>query len=349
MKIYPRIPERHCSKLRLVLCVFFVVIFFTRVGANVAPPGFWGAGHGSTLIPVFQEDSTAIKQIQMVKEWIEIDLYRNYAVVKGTYWFKNHSNQNLKLRMGYPVNGSNAALPVEEVRFDDLYHLKALINGKSVQIKPLSELINSDSLQNDGPQLIPTALNDWEDWYVWQLESLPNETVKVEVYFIVKTSTTLIQGYGRKKGNAFEYILHTGASWKSKIVSGSVEVQLKDGLSVRDISGVNPRAGVTWADNWLMYSFSNLEPNNEDDLIIWYEGDPEDFTGDFLSDSLFQALDSRIAPKLESDEWQVLDKADFDTPLPEFVYVIVGIIVIFLLVLTGIIWAVIWIIKKVRK
>lgn len=334
---------------QLFLCLFFVFVFYTRVGANVAPPGFWGAGHGSTLIPIFQEDSFAISQLQMEKEQIKIDLYRNYAVVKGTYWFKNHSTQFLKLRMGYPVNGSHTAVPVEEIRFDDLYHLRVTVNGKTKDIKPLSELLSSYASEHREGNLIPTSIQKWEDWYVWEMESLPEETVKIEVYFIVKTSATLIQGYGRKEGNAFEYIVHTGASWKNRIISGEIEVRLKDGLQVDDIFGVNPPQTINWSGNWLLYTFSDLEPERKDDLVLWYKGELEEFEGDFPADSLFQALDERMAPEINKSELQFLNKIDFKTPLPEFVYIIIGILVLFSFLIFGGIWLIVRFFRRKRN
>jgi len=345
------IRKKHFSLTgRPILCLFFLLVFNTRVGANVAPPGFWGAGHGSTLIPIFQEDTFAISQLQMEKERIEIDLYRNFAVVKGTYWFKNHSNQVLKLRLGYPINGSHTAIPpLEEIRFDDLYHLKVLINGKPIGIKTLSELLASVGPEKREDELIPTKIQQWEDWYVWELESLPEEIVKVEVYFIVKTNSTLTQGYGRKEGNAFEYIVHTGANWKNRILSGEIEVQLKDDLQIENIYGVNPPEKVKWSENWLFYSFSNLEPKQIDDLILWYKGDPSEFEGDFPADSLFRVLNNRVRPSINKSEFQFLNKIDFETPLPEFVYVLAGILLLFSVLTIGGIWLIVWFVKRRRK
>ena len=328
-----------------VLCLLFVFVFSFRVGANVAPPGFWGAGHGSTLIPVFKEDSLAISWLQMEKEWIEIDLYRNYAVVKGTYWFKNHADQVLKLRMGYPINGSHPATAVEEVRFDDLYHLQVFINGKPIEIQTLSDLVNA---QNAEGSLVSSSLQKWEDWYVWQVESTPLEQMKVEVYFIVKTNATLIKGYGRKEGNAFEYILHTGASWRNRILSGEIEVQLKEGLTVDDMYGVNP-GKLYYLDNWIFYTFSNLEPNRSDDLIFWYDGNHSEFEGDFPSDSLYKVLDSRDASLVKAKGLNALEKKDFDTPAPEFVYIIIGVFILFSSCIVGIVVLIILFIKNRKK
>jgi len=340
---------RKCIKVKLPFCLFFLVIFFSEARANVAPPGIWGAGHASTLIPIFREDSFAISQLQMEKELIEIDLYRNFAVVKGTYCFKNHSRKFLKLKMGYPINGSHPATPIEEIRFDDLYHLRVLINGQSKEIKLLSELIEKLESEDMKKDLIPNSLEKCEDWYVWEMESLPEGVVQVQVYFIVKTNATLIQGYGRKEGNAFEYILHTGATWKNRILSGSIEIQLKDRLKVGDIFGVNPPAAIKWSGNWLFYSFSNLEPERSDDLILWYNGAPEEFESNFPSDSLFQSLDERVALKHINSEFQYLNQINYETPIPEFKYIIIGVIVLFISLIISVIWLIVWFFRRIKN
>jgi len=280
---------------------------------------------------------------------IEIDLYQNFAVVKGTYWFKNHSGKFLKLRMGYPINGSHPATPIEEIRFDDLYHLRVLINGQSKKIKLLSELLEKVESEETKKDLIPNSLQKWEDWYVWEMESLPEGAVQVEVYFIVKTNATLIQGYGKKEANAFEYILHTGAAWKNRILSGSIEIQLKDRLQVEDIFGVNPPAAIKWSKNWLSYSFTNLEPERSDDLILWYDGDPEEFESNFPADSLFQLLDERVALKHINSESQYLNQIDFETPIPEFIYFFSGVLVLLISLIIGGIGLIVWFLRRHKK
>jgi hypothetical protein len=326
----------------LVICL--PLLFSLQVMANAAPPGFWGAGHGSTLIPVFRNEQEAIGKIQMQKEEIRIDLYRNYAVVKGSYWFYNHADKIVRVHTGYPVNGEHEAQVVDYVRFDDLHELRVLVEGKAVVSKPLDEWLLSESNER-----IPDERLNARNWYVWEMNLLPGELTRVDVYFIVKTDAVLTKGYGRKEANAFEYILHTGAAWKDSIQEGVITVRLQDGLTLDDLRGVLPMARVQTDGNKLYYTFTSLRPSVSDDLVIWYEGNKKPYDGSFPADEWYRKVDLlEITPKAGVRlSW--LNKSDFDTPVPEFIYVLGGILLLGFVFLALLIASIVWLVKRLRR
>lgn len=334
----------HYRRRISTLLIGLLFLFSLQAMANAAPPGFWGAGHGSTLIPVFRDEQERIGKIQMQKEEIRIDLYRNYAVVKGTYWFYNHADKVVQVHTGYPVNGEHEADVVDYVRFDDLHELRVLVEAQTVIAKPLDEWIVPES-----PERIPDERLHARNWYVWEMNLLPGVLTRVDVYFIVKTNTVLTKGYERKEANAFEYILHTGAAWKDSIQEGLITVRLQDGLLPENLRGVLPGAAIQTDGEHLYYSFSSLRPSVADDLVIWYDGNPEPYTGSFSTDELYRKVDLlEITPKAGVRlSW--LNKSDFDTPVPEFVYVLGGVLFLGFVFLVMLIAGIVWLVKRLRR
>ncbi len=333
---------------RLRTVFSFVIIFFPLfILGNAAPPGFWGAGHGSTIIPIFKNDSAAIAQVQMQRELILVDLHKNYAVVKGTYWFYNHSSKKQRIRTGYPINGENYAHGVDIVRFDDLYHLQVKINGNPTASVKLSEY---DSIAKQIEEInTPNGFSQIGNWYIWEMQFEPLTTTRLEVYFIVRTPTTLTQGYGKKYANAFEYIVQTGASWKDRIMQGDIIVTLKDGLTTKDIFGVYPKNKVNHTDTQLHYRFNDLKPKAEDDLIIWYQGIPDSSIALLKPLQLFSEIEQTDTSILRQTGLKLMEKDDFDTPMPEWSWLLIGGVVLGLALSLAITGRLIYLLYKVIK
>jgi hypothetical protein len=311
------------NTLPLLLAVLHLLPGVTL--ANAAAPGIWDAGHGATLIPVFRAEAPAIAQIQMQRELVLVDLYRNFAVVKGTYWFFNHGASTHRIHVGYPINGKVAAVGREHVTFKDLYHLRVRVAESLVPVHRLSR--HPDSvLARPGVDNVD-AIRDEDDWYVWTMEFPAGKPVQVEVYFIVHTPASLTEGYGRREANAFEYILHTGSAWKDSIMSGQLVVTLKDGLGIEDIRGVYPIKKTLHGGNQILYTFTSLRPSVEDDLVVWYEGSREHPAGDMKAEVLFDALDRTDLGILERKDLKVMDKSDFTTPAPGWAWAFWGVLI----------------------
>ena len=310
--------------------------------ANVAMPGIWSAGHGSTLTPLFAKDSAAIRWIQMNKELIVIDLYKNYAVVKGTYWFLNKSQYTQQIRTGYPINGEFSATIEDMVSFEDLLYLKVEVGGKKVTHYNLADIYDSSQTTLASNQVLKAANN----WYVWDMTFEPGTLTKVVVYFVVKTPAVLIQGYGRKEANAFEYILQTGANWSGNIMNGQIIINLKDDIKVSDINGILPSKRVYYLRDQLYYSFENLRPSPADDLIIWYQGANDSISLNLDTSQLYKSIDATDTAILHNSNLALIERDNFGTSIPSWGYFIIGFIVF---IIGLIITSLLIIVKFIRK
>lgn len=194
--------------------------------SNAAQPGVWSAGGSGSFQLLFPEDSTAYKKVQMQSEQIFMQLYKGYAVVKGSYNFYNTTNDTLRIKVGYPINNvfPNVAYThrLNQVRVDDLYKIQGKVN---------------DSLLPIHQQ--PNHKND--NWYVWDITFLPKTTTVFTVYFVVNTNNAqIIDGYEKDYKNAFIYLIETGSLWKSPIEKGEFYTQLLDSISLQSLKGSAP-------------------------------------------------------------------------------------------------------------
>src|SRR5690606_7174654 len=188
----------------LIIVIFLIALTSSqKVFANASQPGVWNAG-GTVYTMLYPEDSLTFKKVQMQQERIYIQLYKGYAVVKGEYIFKNTTSEKLNFKMGYPVNGiySGGSVDLNQVQIDKLNQFKIKANESWL---PLVEQQNGE---------YGKIYSFGDNWKVWQMEFLPDETKTVQVYFIVNTNNgTVSKGYNRERKNAFIYLLESGSVW----------------------------------------------------------------------------------------------------------------------------------------
>lgn len=268
---------------------FFVLsLVVVNASANTAQPGIFRAGGTTQFMLLYPGDSIGFRKVQMVDEKIAVQLYRGFAVVKGTYKMYNPTDVLLTLKVGYPVNsqvrGLGRGSTATEIFFDQLYALKSYSNGKE------NMLIKApiDSLQ---------PMDD-NNWYVWVDTFKPKDTTTISVYFIVNTNNAeIIQGYRNSQSNAFIYLLETGATWKQPILSGEVKIELMDELTIKDIKGLTPTSlfNVDAGRNILVYKFTNLSPTFDDNVALVYTPNMDHFDFAYISQKrnpLFASVDS---------------------------------------------------------
>jgi hypothetical protein len=145
----------------LSIILFFVP--FVMLG-NAAMPGMWSTGHGGRFIPLFKEDSVHLGKIQMQRELVLINLYPGFAAVKGEYWMYNTTDKPVTMRVGYPINGKYEAEMVENVMFNDLHKLRALINDQPANVIKAADRYDSvyrvlDKMQMDNWYYLPARLH----------------------------------------------------------------------------------------------------------------------------------------------------------------------------------------------
>lgn len=280
----------------LVTALFLILIATSqKVFANASQPGVWNAG-GTVFTMLYPEDSLTFKKVQMQQERIYIQLYKGYAVVKGTYLFRNTTKETLNFKMGYPVNGiySGGGVDLNQVQIDSVSSFK--IKANEVWL-PLVEQQNGEygNINNFG-----------DNWKVWQMDFLPDETKTVQVYFIVNTNNgTVSKGYNRERKNAFIYLLESGSVWKNPIEKGSFYVQLMDGLTTENINGISQGFGFRYNETHKLYAGAktNFSPTPKDNLVVTYYEHNEHFVFDkalVQTENLFSKIDEMSQSALET-------------------------------------------------
>src|SRR5690606_35216447 len=217
--------------------LLMAVIFSQKAFANAAQPGIWNAG-GTVFTMLYPEDSLTFKKVQMQEERIYIQLYKGYAVIKGTYLFRNTTQEPLRFKMGYPVNGIYYGGENDQntVTLDSLSRFNIKVKGDWA---PLLKEAHS-KLKNDSRNLVPFD----DNWMIWQMAFAPGESQTVEVYFIVNTNEARVQkGYNIEQRNAFIYHVESGGVWYQPIEKGHFYVQLMNGLTRKNIKGISQGFG----------------------------------------------------------------------------------------------------------
>ncbi len=332
--------------------LLMAVLFSQKVFANAAQPGIWNAG-GTVFTMLYPEDSATFKKVQMQQERIYIQLYKGFAVVKGTYLFRNTTDEALNFKMGYPVNGiySGGDAELNQVTLDSLSQFKIRAKNKwlLLQEKPNREYDNI------------IAFSD--NWKVWEMSFAPNESQTVEVYFIVNTNEAGVRsGYNKKRKNAFIYLLESGSVWHQPIEKGNFYVQLMDGLTPKDVQGLSSGFSFRYNEIHQLYSGTktNFSPTPKDNLVATYYERNEHFVFDnalVQTENLFAKIDELSRMSLETLTYTKVaigDPCEVETtflgylPMALTLFVIYAPFIIGIIVVAIIIWAIVkW--NKIRR
>ena len=299
--------------------IIFIVLLVSanNIFGNAAQPGIFGAGGFGKFYLFFPEDSTYFKKIQMQEEFITVNLYNGFAVVKGQYWMYNHQDDTIRMKVGYPLNASyiyDQSYTATEIRFDALYKLKVKIDGFAQELIQLPDTLKKrwNSLEQ-----IPNYDNTVTDWYIWETTFLPKSVTKIEVWFIVNTNESLVrQGYNNKNYNGFIYVLETGSIWKNPIEKGRIFIQFKDDITLDEIYGIKPDSifGVSETENTLLYDFSNLTPGFDDNIVITYGSWVENFNWEKVIEKYeeyYTEIDKTSNIKIYKSDFEI---TEFDDP-----------------------------------
>ncbi len=299
------------GKAFLAIC-FLMVFSEAKVLANAAMPGYWNTGSAPFFVPMFPADATYQSFLSMDKEQVDVQLYRGYAVVKGTYFIRNRADSLIHLNMGYPVNGTLAHPQFKHLMVDDLYKLKVTVNGMPTETTRQER--NEREIQS-----LDSIMGYPDNWFVWQAALFPDSLNVIQVWFLVETNfASLREGYNKLSGQAFSYILETGKAWNGNIGEGEIKIQLMDGLKEGDVFGIFPKSAFKSNGNVkFIKKFTALEPGPQDNIVIRYSTPVDGFDIEKVltqSQTLFDAVDLMSAEKWEESEFQVFENSDFEIP-----------------------------------
>lgn len=342
------------NRRQKLFSILFFLITFTNISlANIAMPGYWSTGTGRTFFPFFKEDSAHFGKIQMKEELITIQLYKGFAVVKGVYKMLNLSGENVMLRVGFPINGTFDHPVAKNVMFDELYNLKVLNNGVATEVQSLSDYVNH-RYEKYGkvfpfPEIknpIQTLFADNSNWYVWETNFKANEITEVVVYYVVNTNdASQLEGYTKNHSNCFSYILESGEAWGKDIEKGKIIVQLMEGISDEEIDGLFPFGAFKFYEgNFLIYEFENLNPTNNNNVLIRYSERDEKFRFEEITNNIetyFASIDKMNLNKSFKEKNLDDSKDDFEvhtTAESPIVFIVSGIVLLGLLIYGIISW-----------
>lgn len=278
-----------------LLTIFLLPLYLF---ANASAPGFWNAGAAQKFSLLFPKDRTAYQMLEMAKEQVSIDLYKGYAVVQGKYWMYNHSDERLKLNIGYPINSDknywiDSSHVQVDIQLDSLYELEVFVEGRQ----------------------LPHQLYHG-NWHIWENEFEAKDTTLIVVRFIVNTNEAYVsRGYAGDNTNCFVYLLESGASWDFPIGKGEIRVRLNN-IPFESFKGIHPRdAFSTDSLGIFRYTFEGMIPKVEDNILIAYSERLEEFEFEEIrkkKDALFTSIKSfSIMPLHEKDMKTFLSENPF--------------------------------------
>ena len=232
----------------------FILVFlsFLYTSADVSPNPVKVKG----IVPRYPVN------IQMVSERVMVDLFKDSSIVTCTFNVKNFGNSK-EIEIGFPMmsfyhwrdNNENV-----KDKFDVWVNGKR-INKVDIYIpEELKKTVNGESILSNN------QLSQQEDenkpWYLWKTKFGKNESLQIIVKYSLPSGANKIKNY-------FNYLVSTGAGWKGKITQADVIVNLMD-IPADQIIKISP-AGFTKTEKQISWSFKNLEPTTNDDILIDYE------------------------------------------------------------------------------
>lgn len=235
----------------------------TRAEANMARPR---SAYGAELDDVPAElrfQSPEESPIQMDKEEVFIQVYRDYAVVKGRYWMKNLSDRDVKLVAGYPSRALSPGDNKYALDANDIEHFKVVVNGRAKKTWSVED----------------------QSWLYWDEYFPANTTTLVEVYFTHRT-----QGYGFVEDSATNstryikhiasYVLETGATWGHPINEATILLQLQDDVETKDIAYFTKKDFVGYDDKQKTFTYkkAKFDASKKDNIEIAFMEETQNST-----------------------------------------------------------------------
>jgi hypothetical protein len=227
---------------------------------------------------------------------------------------QNQSAQPVDMLVGYPTEGTVNAPVVSHIVLGAPQSFRVLVDGRAVTAASGEAAIRAMAGADAAPDF---SSIDPEKWLVWPTRFAPGAVTTITVYFLVDCSQARMRkGYSVKKGHAFAYVLESGRAWAGGIGEGSIKVQLKDALTIGNINGVLPAGAWKGKGRLLTWAFTNLEPDEKSNLLIWYNAGSDSiaFSRSVLprASALYASIDAfDTAAYADAANWPALQKDDF--------------------------------------
>lgn len=235
--------------------IILILCLQTNLFADIAPNPIKAKSISS-------KDQTSIR---MESEIVIIDLYNDSSVVKCLFNMKNLGEPE-KLQIGFPEMTFHYMRKKSKV--DDASRFLVKENGIDVDFD------FSDSLRYDKEYRKKVeSYQIKEDWYLWESEFKQGESKTIEVQYSLPSGLL----YKTNK-RFFTYLLSTGANWKGTIGKAEIIVNLKD-IEIDSLISQQPNNNCVITHNQLKWTFSDLEPTTNDDIMIYYNSSKKVYPG----------------------------------------------------------------------
>ena len=287
---------RELEFMRKLIC--YLVLFLLTTGFAHGDDGVLG-GKGNTVYPIFD---TAVT---MLGENVTIQVAEGRSYVRCEFLFRN-TGKSEKTMVGFPAHGT---MPDVEDRegFDDdpkLHDFKTFVNGREIPVT-LKKGLKEEGNNKDSMY--------YPNWYVWELEFKENEIHKVVNTYWVMNS------YDSMGGEAINYVLRTGATWKGNIPYGRITMAFDTVFDPQDINiwnyqdyrdNRNIMLQVLPEEKKLIWEFYDLEPTY--DIGIYRLNAMEVRQRTLFSDSYNTSADEKKILQLGKEAYSNFAKGELE-------------------------------------
>ncbi len=253
-----------------IIVLFALILFTSKAWADGAEVTLI---EGNTVIPI-QND-----KVQMVSEDVRISaateerkiphpilpfIKETIIINKGDKViakmnFQNLSNDDLPMKMGFPISNSATA---------SAYYLKEFrvwINDQPVNFlkKPIKQ--TKDNVLTDS-----AGVSLYREMFVWDIMFMRNEKKTVRVEYIVQWGTNI-------QGNPiqyFEYVTRTGALWSGNIEKADFYIEVGKAI-LNESKGNKPRyrldirpRGFEIKNDYIEWHLTNWKPTEDISIAV---------------------------------------------------------------------------------
>lgn len=261
----------------------YLILLGACLWANSALANGGGYSFGISLtgsVAPFQASGT--ENVQILEEQLDIRLRRTDAVVVVRYSMKNASNQEVRVRFGFPVEASGQPewdVPSRDdpgyadyqrrrtaEAYQQLKGYAVTADGSPVKaefkLEPFSRGLIKPFPGSD-------VLKNIEGWMVSEMTFSPAATVAVSISYAADymNQGTYVSDDDQASARTFVYRLSTGAVWRGQILKGTINVQA-DGIPPDEVEFASPRGRFKREGDRWSWAFQDLKPTPADDITI---------------------------------------------------------------------------------
>jgi hypothetical protein len=236
-----------------------LIIFALVAGNCAAAQANWGGGWTAGSFGAGHLKAIGTKQVEIMNENLNIDLYRDHARVSVEYIFHN-TGSGILVKAGFP---------------DIVYKNKNEIENYRIEADGIS--LASKFIKGSETTYVPLPYNlseDWSsgklrlNWLISHVQFSKNEEKKVKITYNSRYATTAggISDDVDYDPETFRYLLSTGAVWKGPIRKGTITIKAvstdPDELIFKPSGRFKRNGGI------FIWKFENLKPTKKDDILI---------------------------------------------------------------------------------